>query len=112
NGAMKYEYVDQSGKVKIEFHAGDVESAIIEKGEDYVSRTSGGRTAGGAAVGAVLLGPLGAIGGAGAGALAKKSYGAAELLIIELSDGRVASVQIARKHAIKARELRDRLAPA
>ena len=92
------------------FHADDVVSASIETAADYVERTSGGRVAGGAVAGTVLLGPLGLALGAGAGALAKKKYGAAEFLIIELSDGRVVTVEVARKHAVKARELRDAIA--
>ena len=92
------------------FHADDVVSASIETAADYVERTSGGRVAGGAVAGTILLGPLGLALGAGAGALAKKKYGAAEFLIIELSDGRVVTVEVARKHAVKARELRDAIA--
>ena len=92
------------------FNAADVTSATIETAADYVERTSGGRVAGGAVAGTILLGPLGLALGAGAGALAKKKYGAAEFLIIELSDGRVVTVEVARKHAVKARELRDAIA--
>lgn len=96
---------------KERFNADDVLSATIETAADYVERTSGGRIAGGAVAGTILLGPLGLALGAGAGALAKKKYGGAEYLIIELNDGRTITVEVARKHAIQARKLRDAITP-
>lgn len=109
DGRMKYTTVDGTTVTRERFNANDIESATIETAADYVERTSGGRVAGGALVGGVLLGPLGLALGAGAGALAKQKHGGAEYLIIELNDGRTVTIEVARKHAIKARKIRDEI---
>lgn len=111
DGRMVYATIDNGRTRKEAFNATDVVSASLETAEDYVERVRAGRVAGGAVAGAVLLGPLGLALGAGAGALAKRKSGGAEYLIIELSDDRTVTVEVARKHAIKARELRDTIAP-
>lgn len=111
DGRMMYQTLDGMRTKKEHFNANDITSVTIETAADYVERTSGGRVAGGAVAGGLLLGPLGLALGAGAGALAKQKHGGAEYLIIELNDGRTVTVEVARKHAIQARKMRDDIAP-
>ena len=111
DGRMTYRTLDGMRAKKEHFDANDITSATIETAADYVERVSGGRVAGGAVVGTVLLGPLGLLLGAGAGAIAKQKHGAAEYLIIDLSDGRTVTVEVAKKNAIQARKMRDDIAP-
>ena len=74
------------------FSAGDIVAVRIESAADYVERVSGARVA-------------------GAGVLAKQKSGAAEYLVVDLADGRTVTVEIASKHVVKAREMRDIIAP-
>jgi hypothetical protein len=111
DGRMIYTTLDGPRSIKERFDAADVVSARVETAADYVERIGAGRVAGGALVGGVLLGPLGLALGAGVGALAKQKHGAAEYLVIELPEGRTVTVEVAKKHAVKARELRDTIAP-
>jgi len=111
DGRITYQARLDNRTDKTKFDAADITAVSIETAEDYVARVSGGRVAGGAIVGGILLGPLGLALGAGGGALARKTHGGTEYLIIELRDGRTVTVEVARKHAIKARELRDAIAP-
>ena len=111
DGRMVYTTVEGTRAHKEKFDAADVVSARIETAADYVERVSGARVAGGAVVGGILLGPLGLALGAGAGVLAKQKSGAAEYLVVDLADGRTVTVEIAPKHVVKARELRDIIAP-
>ena len=112
DGRMSYQTLDGRRVHTEKFSAGDIVDARIETAADYVERVSGARVAGGAVVGGVLLGPLGLALGAGAGVLAKQKSGAAEYLVVDLADGRTVTVEIAPKHVIKAREMRDIIAPA
>ena len=112
DGRVVYQTLDGRRVLKEEFNVPDIESVRIETATDYVERVSGKRVAGGAVVGGVLLGPLGLALGAGAGVLAKQKSGAAEYLVVDLADGRTVTVEIASKHVIKAREMRDIIAPA
>lgn len=112
DGRMVYTTLDGTRTHKEKFDASDVVSARVETAADYVERIGAGRVAGGALVGGVLLGPLGLALGAGAGALAKQKHGGAEYLVIELPEDRTVTVEVAKKHAVKARELRDTIAPA
>ena len=112
DGRMSYQTLDGRRVHTEKFSAGDIVAARIETAADYVERVSGARVAGGAVVGGILLGPLGLALGAGAGVLAKQKSGAAEYLVVDLADGRTVTVEIAPKHVIKARELRDIIAPA
>ena len=111
DGRMIYTTIDGTRTHKEKFNAADVVSARVETAADYVERIGAGRVAGGALVGGVLLGPLGLALGAGAGALAKHKHGGAEYLVIELPEGRTVTVEVAKKHVVKARELRDTIAP-
>ena len=111
DGRMIYTTLDGPRSIKERFNAGDIVAARIETAADYVERVSGARVAGGAVVGGILLGPLGLALGAGAGVLAKQKSGAAEYLVVDLADGRTVTVEIASKHVIKAREMRDIIAP-
>ena len=111
DGRMIYTTIDGTRTHKEKFNAADVVSARVETAADYVERIGAGRVAGGALVGGVLLGPLGLALGAGAGALAKQKHGGAEYLVIELPEGRTVTVEVAKKHAVKARELRNTIAP-
>ena len=111
DGRMIYTTIDGTRTHKEKFNAGDVVSARVETAADYVERIGAGRVAGGALVGGVLLGPLGLALGAGAGALAKQKHGGAEYLVIELPEDRTVTVEVAKKHAVKARGLRDTIAP-
>ena len=111
DGRMVYTTIDGARSRKEKFNAADVVSATIETAADYVERIGAGRVAGGALVGGVLLGPLGLALGAGAGVLAKQKHGGAEYLVIALPEDRTVTVEVAKKHAIKARELRDTIAP-
>ena len=111
DGRMIYTTIDGTRTHKEKFNAADVVSARVETAADYVERIGAGRVAGGALVGGVLLGPLGLALGAGAGVLAKQKSGAAEYLVVDLADGRTVTVEIASKHVIKAREMRDIIAP-
>ena len=108
---MSYQTLDGRRVHTEKFSAGDIVAARIETAADYVERVSGARVAGGAVVGGILLGPLGLALGAGAGVLAKQKSGAAEYLVVDLADGRTVTVEIAPKHVVKARELRDIIAP-
>ena len=112
DGRVVYQTLDGRRVLKEEFNVPDIESVRIETATDYVERVSGKRVAGGAVVGGVLLGPLGLALGAGAGALAKQKSGGSEYIVVELTDGRAVTAEVAPKHAIKARELRDIVAPA
>ena len=111
DGRMIYTTIDGTRTRKEKFDAADVVSARVETAADYVERIGAGRVAGGAVVGGVLLGPLGLALGAGAGALAKQKHGGAEYLVIELPEDRTVTIEVAKKHAVKARELRDTIAP-
>lgn len=112
DGRMSYQTLDGRRVHTEKFSAADIVAARIETAADYVERVSGARVAGGAVVGGILLGPLGLALGAGAGVLAKQKSGAAEYLVVDLADGRTVTVEIASKHAVKAREMRDIIAPA
>ena len=111
DGRMSYQTLDGRRVHTEKFSAGDVVAARIETAADYVERVSGARVAGGAVVGGILLGPLGLALGAGAGVLAKQKSGAAEYLVVDLADGRTVTVEIASKHVVKARKMRDIIAP-
>ena len=111
DGRMSYQTLDGRRVHTEKFSAGDIVAVRIETAADYVERVSGARVAGGAVVGGILLGPLGLALGAGAGVLAKQKSGAAEYLVVDLADGRTVTVEIASKHAVKAREMRDIIAP-
>ena len=111
DGRMIYTTIDGTRAHKEKFDAADVVSARVETAADYVERIGVGRVAGGALVGGVLLGPLGLALGAGAGALAKQKHGGAEYLVIELPEDRTVTVEVAKKHAVKAREMRDIITP-
>ena len=111
DGRMSYQTLDGRRVHTEKFSAGDIVDVRIETAADYVERASGARVVGGAVVGGVLLGPLGLALGAGAGVLAKQKSGAAEYLVVDLADGRTVTVEIAPKHVVKARELRDIIAP-
>ena len=111
DGRMSYQTLDGRRVHAEKFSAGDIVAARIETAADYVERVSGARVAGGAVVGGILLGPLGLALGAGAGVLAKQKSGAAEYLVVDLADGRTVTVEIAPKHVIKAREMREIIAP-
>ena len=112
DGRVIYVTLDGPRTVKERFDVADIVSVSTETAADYVERVSGARVAGGAVVGGILLGPLGLALGAGAGVLAKQKSGAAEYLVVDLADGRTVTVEIAPKHVIKAREMRDIIAPA
>ena len=111
DGRMSYQTLDGRRVHTEKFSAGDIVAVRIETAADYVERVSGARVAGGAVVGGILLGPLGLALGAGAGVLAKQKSGAAEYLVVDLADGRTVTVEIAPKHVVKAREMRDIIAP-
>lgn len=106
DGAMKYRYTD--GKMRKEdFHVTDVTAVSTGTEDAYHERTSVGRVAAGAVVGAVLLGPLGAVLGGGAGAVRKKGNLPAEYLVIELRDGRAFSVGVSARRVAEGRRMRD-----
>ena len=111
DGRMSYQTLDGRRVHTEKFSAGDIVAVRIETAADYVERVSGARVAGGAVVGGILLGPLGLALGAGAGVLAKQKSGAAEYLVVDLADGRTVTVEIASRHVVKAREMRDIIAP-
>lgn len=107
NGDMQY-MTGAEGSfrlAKTKFHASDVAAVSIDTVGSYTERTTAGRVAGGTVLGGVLLGPLGAAMGAGVGILAKKGQGAPEYLVLTLHDGRVMTMEVPPKHAVKGRAM-------
>lgn len=106
DGSMKYVWSDRRIH-KEKFHITDVAAVSVGTEESYHEHTSLGRVAAGAVVGAVLLGPLGAVLGGGVGAVKKKGNLPAEYLLLELRDGRAFSVGVSAKNVAQGRTMRD-----
>ena len=106
DGSMKYIWSDNRIHTE-KFHISDVAGCSTGTEDAYHERTSAGRVAAGAVVGGILLGPLGAVLGGGAGGLAKKGNLPAEYLVIELKDGRVLTVGVSAKRVAEGRKMRD-----
>ncbi|MDN5687021.1 MAG: hypothetical protein L0G94_10180 [Brachybacterium sp.] len=106
DGKMKYVWSDRRMH-KEKFHIADVVACSTGTEESYREHTSKTRVAGGLVAGAILLGPLGAVLGAGAGVVSKKGNLPAEYLVIELRDGREFSVGVSAKRIAQGRKMRD-----
>lgn len=106
DGSLTYRWADRKMH-KESFHITDVAAVSTGTEEAYHERTSLGRVAAGAVVGAILLGPLGAVLGGGAGTVKKKANLPAEYLLLELKDGRAFSVGVSAKHVAQGRKMRD-----
>lgn len=106
DGALTWRWSDHK-QHKEATHVREVTGCEVVTEDAYRERSSVGRMTGGAVLGAVVLGPLGAVLGAGMGAAARKSNLPHEYLVIHLQDGRALTVGVAAKHAGQARAMRD-----
>lgn len=106
DGSMKYVWSDRRLHEE-KFHITDVTACSTGTEDSYQEYTSKARVAGGLVTGAILLGPLGALLGAGAGAASKKGNLPAEYLVLELKDGRAFSVGVSAKRVAEGRKMRD-----
>lgn len=107
DGAMKYMHREGVKTRTERFTIQDVAAVSTGTEEAYLERTSVGRVAGGAILGAVLLGPLGAVLGGGIGSVRKKANLPAEYLVLELKDGNVYTVGVRADKIAQARKVRD-----
>lgn len=84
----------------------EVTDVEVENGTQLVRRSSIMRAGGGAAVGAVVLGPVGLLAGLGLGAMAKKERGGEKFIVID-SPTTTIFAQVSPKDAEKAFKVRQ-----